>query len=67
MGLADELEKLQHLKQQGVLTDEEFAQAKQKLLEEDDMPAAAPPPPQEIKLSLKEGLDEVIDEESTLG
>jgi hypothetical protein len=67
MGLADELEKLQRLKLDGVLTEDEFTQAKQKLLEDDTPEAAPPPPPQTIKLSLKEGLDEIVDEESTLG
>ena len=69
MSLADELNKLQELKLAGVLTDDEFTQAKQKLLADDpdeDTPAPAPPTTT-IKLSLKDGIDEIVDEKSTLG
>lgn len=66
MNIVDELAKLQQLRSEGALTDEEFAQAKRKLLE-DDASTTTPSPVPTIKLSLKEGLDEVVDEESTLG
>lgn len=38
MNLSDELERLGKLRQQGLLTEEEFAQAKSKLLQGDDTP-----------------------------
>jgi len=64
--LVDELAKLQQLKADGALTEEEFSLAKRKLLASD-----APDEPHEhaqtINLSLKEGLDEIVDEKSTLG
>lgn len=44
MGLAEELQNLQQLHQSGALSDEEFAKAKQRLLE--SQPAAAQPAPQ---------------------
>lgn len=66
MSFVEELAKLQQLKLDGALTEEEFAQAKQKLLETDTS-IPAPSTPSTIKLSLKEGLDEIVDEESTLG
>ena len=43
MSLADELQKLQALREQGALTDEEFALAKKRLLEAEAAGAAAPP------------------------
>lgn len=66
MSLADELVKLQQLKSDGVLSDDEFARAKQKLLQ-DDEPDAPPPPAPTLQISLNEGLDDFIDEKSTLG
>jgi phage shock protein C len=45
MMLSDELTKLQELHQRGVLTDDEFARAKARLLGENEAPAAAPTPP----------------------
>ena len=42
MGLADDLQKLQALREQGALTDEEFTQAKKRLLE--GTPESSPPP-----------------------
>jgi phage shock protein PspC (stress-responsive transcriptional regulator) len=43
MALADELQKLDELRQRGTLTEEEFARAKARLLE--GQPAAGPVPP----------------------
>ena len=43
MVLADELQKLEELRQRGTLTEEEFARAKARLLE--SQPTAAPAPP----------------------
>ena len=62
--LVDELAKLQQLRADGALTEEEFSLAKQKLLANDPPDA---PHAQTINLSLKEGLDEIVDEKSTLG
>ncbi|HEY3378470.1 MAG TPA: SHOCT domain-containing protein [Armatimonadota bacterium] len=66
MNIVEELAKLQQLRAEGALTDEEFAQAKRKLLQ-DDTSHTVPTAAQTIKLSLKDGLDEIVDEESTLG
>jgi phage shock protein C len=45
MALSDELTRLQDLHQRGVLTDDEFARAKARLLDENAAPAAAAKPP----------------------
>ena len=64
--LVDELAKLQQLRADGALTEEEFSQAKRKLLAS-DTPEEPQDHAQTINLSLKEGLDEIVDEKSTLG
>ena len=66
MNIVEELAKLQQLKLDGALTEAEFALAKQKLLEA-DAPGTTPTEPPIIKVSLKEGLDEIVNEDSTLG
>ncbi|MFN4003238.1 MAG: PspC domain-containing protein [Hylemonella sp.] len=43
MSLADELLKLQELRERGVLSDAEFAQAKARVLQAGQEPAATPP------------------------
>ncbi len=44
MSLADELEKLQQLRTSGTLSEEEFQQAKNRLIGEQEPPAPVPPP-----------------------
>lgn len=68
MGIVEELAKLQQLKLDGVLTDEEFAAAKRKLLAESAAatPAQAPPPV-DLKLDLSEEFNDIVDDKSTLG
>lgn len=45
MGFAEEIEKLNQLRADGAITEDEYQQAKQKLLNEPDPEAAPPPPP----------------------
>ncbi len=67
MNIVGELAQLQQLKTDGALTEEEFTLAKKKLLEGDTSEDTNTGVTPTINLSLKEGLDEVIDENSTLG
>jgi hypothetical protein len=55
MNLTDELRKLADLRQEGHLTDQEFADAKQKLLAQD--PDALPPPPTKMR---EEGMSDGV-------
>lgn len=66
MGLADEIAKLQQLKEAGALTDEEFQAAKRKLLADDtDVPTTDTPSP--VRAVVHDIIEEVSDEPSTLG
>jgi len=66
MGIVEELAKLQQLKQDGALTEEEFATAKQHLLAEgaSTSPGSSAPT---VNVNLKDGLNELVDDDSTLG
>ena len=68
MGLADEIAKLQQLKEAGALTEEEFQAAKRKLLSEDTEGYADPPAaPSSARAVVHDIIGEVVDEPNTLG